>query len=236
MNLFIIIYGLLFVALGFLLKAYPNIIVGYKVGLNDKINIQKLSNLFRNSFIIMGILTIIGYFVLREFGVDGFADLVIMLPLMGMAVFVLPLAQIYDENRIKQNFTSVTVITATMLVVGLLITGMWPAKMNISDKEVSVSGMYSTDINISNIEKVELVKYLPNITMKTNGFAVGYFCKGYFDLKRWGNCKLFLTTGSGPYLVITDKQGLKTIINNKDTSVTRNDYHQIKKKIRKEWK
>lgn len=233
MNLFIIIFGLLFVALGFLLKAYPNLIVGYKVGQNDNIDIKKLSVFLRNSFIVEGVLVIIGYYILKKGNLNTLADLIIMLPMLGL-LFILPWAQHYDNNRIKQNFTPITVITVTLFCVGIFTPGLFPARVTISAEAVSISGMYSTDINMSDIEKVELVKYLPRITMKTNGFALGAFCKGYFDLNKWGNCKLFLGPGAGPYLVITDKEGAKTIINNKDSTVTINDYSQIAEKIKKE--
>jgi len=65
MDILIIIIGLFMAALGFLAKAYPNLIAGYNTMPRDKkknVDIEGLSTLIRNGLAITGLTIIVSYF------------------------------------------------------------------------------------------------------------------------------------------------------------------------------
>ena len=58
-----VIIGVVFIALGFLVKVFPNLIAGYTTMTAEqkaKVDIDGLSSFMRNGFIAMGALTIAG--------------------------------------------------------------------------------------------------------------------------------------------------------------------------------
>jgi hypothetical protein len=63
--------------------------------------------------------------------------------------------------------------------------------------------MYGIEWSIERIENVELLKELPEVLMKTNGFSSESARKGKFKLEEpYGIGRLFVTGDKGPFLYI----------------------------------
>ncbi|MEO0340296.1 MAG: DUF3784 domain-containing protein [Bacteroidota bacterium] len=96
--------GLFIIAIGFLVKKYPNLIAGYNTLSAERkkqVDIEGLSTWMKNSFITMGILTIIGYFALAQLGYEKLAAMVSVFTI-GIGTFVVAfLAQRYDRTDME---------------------------------------------------------------------------------------------------------------------------------------
>lgn len=94
--------------------------------------------------------------------------------------------------------------------------GFMTTKTQFSNDTLRFTGIYATEMNIREIERVELVDTIPSIRIKNNGFSLGTVHKGIFTLKDYGRCRLYINSGKGQYLVITEKTGFRTILRYKD--------------------
>ncbi|NLN37879.1 MAG: DUF3784 domain-containing protein, partial [Bacteroidales bacterium] len=77
-----LIMGLLFIGLGFLVKAYPGLIAGYNTLSPEKkknVDIDGLSRYIRNGLIIMGMVIMAGYLLFRWAGWPTLANMVILI-------------------------------------------------------------------------------------------------------------------------------------------------------------
>ena len=64
-------------------------------------------------------------------------------------------------------------------------------------------------LNKSNVKTIELVSQLPEITIRTNGFALGTIKKGFFKTKNGEIVKLILNSENTPVLLLTKTNGNK---------------------------
>lgn len=103
--IFSLFYGLIFIGIGFLVKAAPDLIAGYNTMSKEqrkKVDIEGLSTFARKALIITGIAIIIGYNVFHWLGLAGW-DIAIMITVSftGPVVIVVKRRQ-YDHNK-KRN-------------------------------------------------------------------------------------------------------------------------------------
>jgi hypothetical protein len=101
MTTFIIFYGLFFVLLGFLTKAYPNLIAGYNTMPPEKkknVDVEGLSTLMRNGMILIGLIVILAYFAMLGLGLGQYAEwAMVVVPTAGV-ILMLIRAQRFDHN------------------------------------------------------------------------------------------------------------------------------------------
>jgi hypothetical protein len=102
----------------------------------------------------------------------------------------------------------------------------------LSDTSFEVKGMYGAVYPYKEILSVELKDTIPEITMKTNGAAIGAAKKGYFTVEGLGKCKLFLLSKEGPYVFIKTKDSY-VIINYSDKNKTEALYNDLADKMKK---
>lgn len=236
MAILIISFGLFMIGLGFLIKKYPNLIAGYNTMSKERkeqVDITGLSTFMCNGFIIIGLLCIGGYSLFKLIGLDLIAECIpLILLLLGVPIFVVK-AQKYDHNKPnKYKFIHVILAIVIAFIVGMLVYGIIPTKVIIGDSSVEITGMYGCSLKAEDIDKVEFLDSIPEITMRTNGFSLGLSKKGYFNLKEFGNCRLFIASKTPAYLLITTKDGEKIIVNHKYTSETTMQYKAISTMIR----
>lgn len=96
-------------------------------------------------------------------------------------------------------------LIVTVGVLVLLLVGLKNDRLTIDADHLKISGMYSVNMPVEEIESVTLLDTLPEIRLKTNGFATGPIKKGYFILKNRGTAKLILNSPDGPFILITPK-------------------------------
>jgi hypothetical protein len=105
MEIIILITGLLFIGLGFIIKSFPNLIAGYNTMTAEKkknVDIEGLSSLMRNGFISMGLVLITGYYLFKWIEFTIIANLMILIvTLTGVTVLIIK-AQKFDHNKKKK--------------------------------------------------------------------------------------------------------------------------------------
>jgi len=109
-------------------------------------------------------------------------------------------SETYEKKR-AVNYSSVAVIAVVMsAVVILLFTGSRETTVKTTDKDFTVNGMYGMTFNYPDIIRLDTMSALPEIVLRTNGFAFGRTLKGNFMLKDKSRVKLFVIKGTPPYI------------------------------------
>lgn len=233
MDIFVIFFGLSISGIGFLVTAYPDLISGYNTMTREQkenVNIKALSIFMRNVFIISGLSTIIGYFFFKLIGYNLISNIMVVTPIFVGAFIIMISSKKYDKNYVKpwkKYVQNGFIILTTIFVVYQITIGYLPHKTKITSNSFIISGKYGTEIMLNDIAEVNISHTIPQITAKTNGYSLNTVCKGYFRLKEYGKCRLFIKSTHGPFLIINDINGLRTIINNPDSSVTYSDYYGL---------
>lgn len=94
------------------------------------------------------------------------------------------------------------------------------------------SAVYSAEVPLADITDVELTRELPRIVARTNGTGLGRTLRGNFRLDRLGDGKLFLTSGSPPYLVVKTRDSY-VIVGYSDPERTRDLHRELLARWRK---
>lgn len=231
MNLFTLIFGLIMMGLGLLVKAYPDLISGYNTMTREQkqnVDIEGLSIFMRNGFVFMGIIIIAGYALFNWLGLAVIANSMIpVVTLVGLTLMILK-AQKFNHNTDKRTGKTYLILGITaVFVIGLFMYGSMPSKTTFKDASIEFSGMYGFEMNFSEIKKVNLADSFPAIQMRTNGYSFAGVKKGFFRLDQLGKSRLMIQSRNPPYLVILKKNGDHVIINFKDPSETRRIYNKM---------
>ena len=226
-----LIMGLLFIGLGFLVKAYPGLIAGYNTLSPEKkknVDIDGLSRYIRNGLIIMGMVIMAGYLLFRWAGWPTLANMVILIvTLVGSSILMMT-ANRFNHNREKYGISHYLILGIILfLLAGIFLFGFMTTKTQINGDIIRFTGMYGKEMKVSEIEKVELTDTIPAILMRTNGFSLGPVYKGNFRLDEFGKCRLYINSGKGIYIVITDIQGFRTILRYKKDRESRRIFERI---------
>ena len=137
----------------------------------------------------------------------------------------------FDKNptsRRKQTITAAVLAVSLFVIVGLFLGGKTESKIHVTDDSLTINGMYSETIALSEIDTAYMceLKELPKIKMRVNGYSDGEILKGYFRLQDWGKCKLFIHDTKAPVIVIhyNDKH---LILNLYDALATEQLYDEL---------
>lgn len=131
---------------------------------------------------------------------------VFMLTLLGGLVWVQRYEVPHKRKKMTWIISSISGATV-LLVVGVIVMGYLGNDAYVEEDTFTITGSYGIEWNISEIETVELLKSLPEIEMKTNGFATGTLLKGKFRLEApYGTGLLFIDKKSdAPVLYVAKK-------------------------------
>lgn len=241
-----IITGLILIGIGFLVKAFPNLIAGYNTmpkGKKEKVDIEGLSTMMRNALIVMGVLVIAGDFLFSLLGWDEAAVFVIPVIVLPGTLVVMIKSQKFNiqgqssehgRDRKRISGGGIFTILLILFIIAMLIHGSRPSKAIITDDFIRFTGQYGVEIAASEIESVELVDVIPLIQQRTNGLGLGSVQKGTFKLEDWGKCRLLLHSKNPPFLIITKISGEKLIVNYKDETTTEELYRGVSSTLKKE--
>ncbi|HHV03386.1 MAG: DUF3784 domain-containing protein [Bacteroidales bacterium] len=226
-----LITGLLFIGLGFLVKVFPGLIAGYNTMSPEKkknVDIDGLSRYIRNGLIIMGVATMAGYLLFRWAGWTTLANMVILIVTLVGSAFLMISSNKFNLNREKNGISHYVILGIILfLLAGTFLLGFITTKTQFNGDSIRFTGMYATEMKVSDIEKVELMDTIPAIRIRNNGFSLGPVHKGIYTLKNFGRCRLYINAGRGQYLIITDKTGFRTILRYKSNQDSRAIYDRI---------
>ena len=114
-----------------------------------------------------------------------------------------------------------------VLLGGVFFYGFMTTKTQINGDMIRFTGLYGKEMHVSEIAEVELMDTIPRIVIRTNGFSLGTVHKGNFRLEEFGKCRLYINSGKGKYVIVTDVEGFRTILRYKNDQDSRSIYEQI---------
>ncbi|MCH7399111.1 DUF3784 domain-containing protein [Belliella sp. DSM 107340] len=229
-----IITGLFLIGIGFLVKAFPNLIAGYNTmsqKQKDNVDVEGLSTFMRNGLVLMGMVVIIGYHGLKWAGQDVLLGYFIPGVILIGVFFLVFRAKKFDQNEgglVKSKLKSVFTIVILVFALGSVGYGLIPSSYELNDDRVTFSGMYGTEIVISKIETVSLINKMPSVKARTNGLGFGPIRKGFFRIEGQGKCRLLLHSYHGPFVMISTKDQEVVYVNFKKKEKTEMVYNKLK--------
>ena len=231
----------LFVLLGWAVKykgAYW-LIAGYNTMSAEKqanVDTKGLGSFMGNMLFVLAAV-ILAAFVCSHLGLYLAATLAFV-AILPVTIFMIVKAQKYDGNtrdaqgRMTKGSRATVAAVLALLILLSAGTGWFlyyvsrPAEFSFQGGILEISGMYGKRINLAEINKVELVEKLPDITRKNNGLDVGYVRKGHFSLSGQGKAILNLNLSKPPFIRIDTDSGL-FYINTGAPEQTRELYEEI---------
>ncbi|GAF11097.1 hypothetical protein JCM19045_172 [Bacillus sp. JCM 19045] len=130
--------------------------------------------------------------------------------------------------RGKKKVTNNIVLGGSvLLLIALGSTLLIPTAKNVSEGGLSISGLYSIELNWEEISSIELVETLPTIQLRNNGRSLANKSDGHYTLEGLGRGRLFLENrNEGPYIYLeTDETYV--FINEANSDATRLLYNEI---------
>jgi hypothetical protein len=217
----------LFVAIGSIVtkKNAKYLLSGYNT-MNEKerkkVDINAYISYFRNFHIFLGISflllgTALTYLVNENAGGIFLA----VYPIIAYIFFIATSSKYSKGFSQKRNKIGVIILGGTLLVVaGLLGYAFKENRITFDSESVSFEGSYGETLINSEIKTIELVTQLPEITLKTNGFALGKIKKGYFKTSNGEIVKLIINSDNKPFILVTKTNGEKIYYSAKGKSNT----------------
>ena len=229
-----VLCGLLFIALGFLTLKYPSLIKNWRYATEEQrknIDIEGLKLLTCKSMAVCGTLLIlvgiVSYFIKGSWPIYAMTGIALAMP-----IYMITRMLQFDKNpEARRNKTIAIIILAPSIltVIGLFIAGKNENKVQITDSQLIISGMYRETITLADIDTIYMspLSDLPKIEMRTNGYNDGEILKGHFRLTDWGKCKLIVHDINQPAIVI-HYNNRHLILNLYDPTHTTSLYNQLK--------
>ena len=138
------------------------------------------------------------------------------------------------EYKIQSKTRNTIILIA---IVGAIAGGniyydSLPTKINMKETQFEISGEYGFSVSYSDISTIDTTSRMPNIEMRTNGFASGNVCKGHFRLTNIGSVNLFINFSVSPFVQLVLKNGQVIYFNLKDRQATIETFEKLKSKAK----
>lgn len=145
--------------------------------------------------------------------------------LMGGMVY---LSKYEVPNKRKRSY--IISISLFVVVIGV-VTGLYtytsqPYDLVIKKDRFEVTGMYGDEWALEGVKQVKLIEEMPEVLSKSNGVGLSTLAKGYFNVKDYGNCLLFIHKNKSPYIYI-ELEKEKIFINANEPSKTAEWYKKL---------
>lgn len=165
------------------------------------------------SFLVLGLL--ITYFINEEVG----GIFLGVYPILAYCYFAWSSRKFYANVNSKGNKLGIYILIAALIfVMGMMYAGIKEDKLIVHPQAIEFTGSYPETLNQSEIKSIALVKELPHIVRKTNGFAVGKIRKGFFKTDQDEVVKLIINEDKGSYILFTKTNGKKVYFSSKEES------------------
>lgn len=217
--------SLLFIAIGFVLteESAKYLLSGYNT-MNEedrkKVDIKAYIPYFRNFHIFLGVsFLVLGTTLMYLIGENAGGIFLAIYPIVAYIYFITRGSKYAQGfNRTGTKIGVGILIVALLFVVGSLGYGFKEDRITFDSERISFEGTYGETLAISEVQTIELVSQLPEITLKTNGFALGTVHKGHFKTENGEVVKLILNSANKPVILLTKSNGKKIYYSSKDKS------------------
>jgi hypothetical protein len=132
------------------------------------------------------------------------------------------------HKRKRSYMISISLFVVVMSSLGYLsFIGYQDYKLVIRDDSFEITGMYGDEWKFKDINKLEVLEKMPEVTVKQNGFGTASMAKGVFSVKGYGSSLLFIKHGASSEILYIEARNKKIFINGKDTSETKGWFEQL---------
>lgn len=212
----ITILALLFAFIGLIVteKNAKYLLSGYNM-MNEeerqKIDIKAYIAYFRKFHIVLGVsFFLIGISLTYLISENAGGIFLVAYPILAYIYFLASSIKYSFGMSTRWSKVGVIVLAGTLLfVLGLIGYGFRENALTIEADSIQISGSYGETLSTYEIQSIELVSQLPDISLKTNGFALGSVKKGYFKTQDGEVVKLILNSDHKPVILITKIDGKK---------------------------
>ncbi|OAV75268.1 hypothetical protein Barb7_01124 [Bacteroidales bacterium Barb7] len=217
--------GASLIFVGFLSKRNPTLISGYHK--LDEYQKKVFPDIAKKAMVTTGWVMIIGCFVsfLIKWSIGLFIFLIF--PALIMSIYM-----VLKGDDISKKSTKILLlfpVSITILITVFLFVSSKEPSIHIEHGNINITGLYGETVPIKEIKHIQILDTIPEIRLRTNGFAFGSIRKGHFLVEGLGNVKLFLSSSSAPYIEIQTLSDQYIIVNFKNADKTINIYNEIKK-------
>lgn len=210
----------LFVSIGFLVteRNARYLLAGYNTMRPEEreaFDIRAYLPVFRRFHLFLGISTFVfGFLLVRLAGENAGGIFLGVYPVLAYLVFA------WRSNKgmpgIPAKYASVTKIFLMMVlvfVVSVLVTGMKEDALQCLPESLQVEGLYGESVRWQDLRDVRLTDRLPDISYRSNGFALGSVRKGFFRTEEGETIKLVVQGAEGGYLELIWQDGRRMFYN-----------------------
>jgi hypothetical protein len=134
-----------------------------------------------------------------------------------------------SEKRGRINPMWIVVILLFLLPITLLISSKQETNIYANQNGLTIEGTYGLTIAYDDLIKVDTINSLPQIGIRTNGYALGKTKIGNFRLSDHSDVILFVKSGFPPYILLHSKDHKPIYINFEDRLKTINLYNDLMK-------
>ncbi|MFI8574310.1 DUF3784 domain-containing protein [Rossellomorea aquimaris] len=180
------------------------------------------------------IYTAVGMLILLPLAFTSF-PFVIEVQFVFMLVFLMGgfiyLSKYEVSGKRKRSFwiSSTLFVVVLGFVSVLTYLGYEKYDLIVKDEEFEVTGLYGELWLLEEVEEVELMEDMPEVTWKINGFGLSTMSKGQFKVKGYGKSLLFIQK-EAPYIYIrVDDQHI--FLNGGNPGETKEWYEELSKNI-----
>ena len=134
-----------------------------------------------------------------------------------------------DSELKKRMFNPmwIIVIILFLLPVTLLISSRQETSINTNQNGLIIEGTYGLTISFSTMTQLDTVSSLPQISIRTNGYALGKTKIGNFRLADGQDVKLYVKNGFPPYILIHSRDNKPIYINFENSKRTIDLYNDL---------
>lgn len=219
------IVSVLFIVIGVLISKYKCywLISGYNTSSKEekaRVEIEKVAKHMGRMCYAIAIILFLGSVISKYYSISFFSFVILMFIVFCGYLFYI---QRFDHNKKSKTETVVVIIICFVAFSITLITfssGNKPNEIKVTDNNIIIDGSFGTTIKKKEIESIELIEELPEISFRVNGYSDGSSIKkGDFKLKTGERVKLYIQSKTGPYIKISTVNN-DVYINYKDDKET----------------
>lgn len=213
---FLVGMSLLFVAIGFIVteRNAKYTLSGYNLMSEEdrkRIDIKSYLSFFRKFHVFLGVtLLILGAALTYLINENVGLIFLVVYPILAYTCLVVASSKYSKGLSAKWNKVGILIMIGTLLfAIGFFGYVFKENKLIFDAQSIEIKRIYGETLSQNQIESIELVNQLPNITWKTNGFALGSIKKGYFKTEKGEIIKLILNSENKPYILFVKSDGKK---------------------------
>lgn len=216
--------SLLFVVIGFIVTENnaKYLLSGYNTMSAEerkKVDLKAFIPYFRKFHIFLGVSFLVLGYVISLINKNASGIFIGVYPILAYIYFTVTSLKSSGGIKTRSNKVGLYILSGVLLfVIGLIAHGFRENPIRFDSQKIAFEGSYGETLTTDQIDHIGLVDELPEITLKTNGFALGSVKKGYFKTQNGEVVKLILNSGQGPYIVFTKTDGKKLFYSAKEKS------------------